>query len=205
MIEENAVLPVRIGRVKKRASTCSELQCGWHPNAGVRMARRVLATEAHMTVPLSILLVDDDTNVCRLYGMILRNHGHSVETATDGAEALEILRLRPDDFDLLITDHWMPHMDGVGLVRALNSTLYVGAMMVCSGALNKDLSALYQKLGVTEAFEKPICLVDLFKALGEVRVTRKRPAPALRRVAQPAKKRKSAPRTKRRREAERAV
>jgi two-component system chemotaxis response regulator CheY len=129
-----------------------------------------------MSEPLSILLDDDDENVRRLYALILRNYGHKVETAEDGAAALEAVRLRPGAFDLIITDHQMPHLDGIGLVRDLKSTPYRGALIVYSGALSGELVELYRELGVTESLRKPVSLSNLFDALAGIPKTRVQPA-----------------------------
>lgn len=125
-----------------------------------------------MSASLSILLVDDEPNVCRLYSLILRNQGHQVATAEDGEDALEWLRLRPHDFDLMITNHQMPNVNGIALVRELRSTLHVGALIACSETLSEEIVQLYQKLGVTDTVAKPVCLSDLFSALGQIQSSR---------------------------------
>jgi CheY-like chemotaxis protein len=44
--------------------------------------------------------------------------GHSIVTAQDGAEALEILTREHGRFDLLLSDIQMPVMDGIALALA---------------------------------------------------------------------------------------
>ena len=58
-----------------------------------------------------ILLVEDDEAVRACVARALKHDGHAVETAGDGAEAL--------DPDLLLSDIQMPVMDGIAL--ALNA------------------------------------------------------------------------------------
>ncbi len=64
-----------------------------------------------------ILVADDDLGICRSLTEILEADGCSVETAGDGAEALE--HLERSAFDLVLTDVVMPNMDGYELYQAL--------------------------------------------------------------------------------------
>jgi PAS domain S-box-containing protein len=68
-------------------------------------------------VGLRILVVDDDLGICRSLSEILAGDGCEVETASDGAAALE--RLQARRFDLLLTDVVMPRMDGHELYLAV--------------------------------------------------------------------------------------
>ncbi len=65
----------------------------------------------------SILVVDDEESIQRLLGSILQMDGHHVDTASNGAEALE--RIGRARYDVVITDIKMPDMDGPSLYRRL--------------------------------------------------------------------------------------
>jgi two-component system, chemotaxis family, sensor kinase CheA len=67
-----------------------------------------------------ILVVDDQFTVRELQRSILAAAGYVVETASDGQEALDLLRRR-GDIDLVITDIEMPQVDGLELTRRLRS------------------------------------------------------------------------------------
>jgi CheY-like chemotaxis protein len=65
----------------------------------------------------TVLLVDDEPSLLRLYTRVLEDMGCTVATAPDGQEALTMAPvLRPD---LVITDLNMPRMNGLELCRAL--------------------------------------------------------------------------------------
>ena len=67
----------------------------------------------------TILVVDDDRSTRKLVSTVLRQEGHQIVEACDGAIALEILQtLR---CDLVITDFVMPKLNGLGLVEQLHS------------------------------------------------------------------------------------
>lgn len=64
-----------------------------------------------------ILVADDEPYILRSLAFALRQDGHQVATARDGAEALE--RLDGGGFDLLFLDILMPNVDGFGVVEKL--------------------------------------------------------------------------------------
>ena len=65
----------------------------------------------------SILIVDDDPRLAQLLWGVLRDDGHRVTVARNGAEALAILA--DHTFDLLLVDIRMPKLDGPGFYREL--------------------------------------------------------------------------------------
>ncbi len=67
----------------------------------------------------SILTVDDSLSVRQVLAITLRGGGFEVIQAHDGQEALEIARETP--VDLVITDLYMPRMNGIRLVEALRA------------------------------------------------------------------------------------
>jgi two-component system, OmpR family, alkaline phosphatase synthesis response regulator PhoP len=69
-----------------------------------------------------ILIVDDEKDLVQLIGYMLTKEGHQIETANDGLEALEKLKL--DDPaaplpDMVVMDVMMPRMDGHELYQKL--------------------------------------------------------------------------------------
>jgi PAS domain S-box-containing protein len=73
---------------------------------------------AGATVQSRVLLVDDNTDM-RDYVRRLLSTFYQVETAADGAAALQAARKRPPD--LVLSDIMMPQLDGFGLLDALRS------------------------------------------------------------------------------------
>ena len=64
-----------------------------------------------------ILVVDDDRSTRHLIRLQLRGAGYTVETAADGAAALDHVRRKK--FDLVLLDVWMPGMDGLEVLARL--------------------------------------------------------------------------------------
>jgi two-component system NtrC family response regulator len=66
-----------------------------------------------------ILVVDDDPGFLTALSKTLMNYGHAVTSAADATEAVEALRKRKDDFDLMITDLSMPMINGLEVLKAV--------------------------------------------------------------------------------------
>ena len=60
------------------------------------------------------LVVDDDEPIRAMLGRIVEHQGFTVETARDGAEAIE--RLSADGYSVVLLDLMMPNVDGWGVL-----------------------------------------------------------------------------------------
>ena len=58
-----------------------------------------------------ILIVEDDKELSQLFQKVLEKNGYQVKSASDGAQALEVLD--KEYIDLIISDIMMPVMDGL--------------------------------------------------------------------------------------------
>jgi PAS domain S-box-containing protein len=118
----------RVGSERRLAS--SALRAGiyveealrWLPgSAGALEPRAADAEEAAHPLRVTearILVVDDNADM-REYVQRLLGSRWQVETAADGAEALQAIRRQPPD--LVLSDVMMPRLDGYGLLRALRA------------------------------------------------------------------------------------
>jgi len=67
-----------------------------------------------------ILIVDDAVSMRGLVAITLRGAGYEVVEASDGKEALGKLAAA-SRFDMILTDLNMPHLDGIGLIKAVKA------------------------------------------------------------------------------------
>jgi two-component system, cell cycle sensor histidine kinase and response regulator CckA len=81
---------------------------------------------------VSVLVVDDEEQVCELAAATLRRAGYSVMTATSGHAAIEIAN-DTSAVDVLLTDLRMPGMNGGELARVLSMTNPQLRIVVMSG------------------------------------------------------------------------
>jgi CheY-like chemotaxis protein len=110
-----------------------------------------------------ILVIEDDKFFSELLVELLKQDGHVVSLATDGAKALQLLSTqRPD---LIITDILMPNMDGVELIMALakqDNRIPVIAMSGGRRSISPEFSLESAKLlGVKTTLTKPFTHTDL--------------------------------------------
>jgi len=68
----------------------------------------------------TILLVDDDYGVRVALRCLLTAEGHTVLEASHGTEAIDLVRLRRGNVDLVLADVVMPEMNGTELAATLD-------------------------------------------------------------------------------------
>jgi DNA-binding response OmpR family regulator len=71
-------------------------------------------------MPGRILVVDDEEPIRILIQRLLSKHGFAVETAPDGAAAID--KIAQQDFDAVVLDLMMPRVDGFTVLRQLIET-----------------------------------------------------------------------------------
>ena len=103
----------------------------------------------------SILVVDDTRSMRAMVSAVLQGAGYEVAEAGDGVEALELARQRV--YDLVVTDHNMPRMDGVTLARELRSLPHYDpvALIVLSTEASPELKQRGREAGATGWMAKP--------------------------------------------------
>lgn len=106
--------------------------------------------------PLRVLFADDMRELRDLITIVLSRDGHHVDTAPDGAAAWQKISANPDAYDLLITDHHMPMMNGLDLVGEVRRSKFGGKVMVFSSELSPTVHAAYRSLGVDQIMLKPV-------------------------------------------------
>jgi len=107
-----------------------------------------------------ILIVDDEPTMLRYLRTLLEVEGYRVETATNGAEAVQRLQQAPAP-DLVLLDVLMPVMDGLQAleqVRASHPSMKV-VMLSCVSDTRKVVQAI--RLGAQDYLTKPFQKADL--------------------------------------------
>jgi CheY-like chemotaxis protein len=71
----------------------------------------------------------------------------------------------PKPFDVIITDHRMPRMNGLELVRRLRQRSYQGKLLVLSAHLSDEDIRAYEELGVDLMMSKPFDFEEIQNAV----------------------------------------
>jgi CheY-like chemotaxis protein len=112
-----------------------------------------------------ILLVDDDENFVFGTEQMLKQLGYKVIAQTDPLLALQLFSDSPEQFDLIITDHAMPHMNGTELARELTHIRPDIPVILCTG-YDTISSGDTNDIGETAEFISELALKPLVR--GEI-------------------------------------
>ncbi|MGA2691949.1 MAG: response regulator [Opitutaceae bacterium] len=115
-----------------------------------------------------VLYVDDMRELREVARLALTRVGHRVEGASDGKDALEMIKADPTSFDIVITDHHMETMNGLELVMRLREANFPGRIAVVSSELNDDVEVEYRRLGIEKILHKPVDLSVLRALVAEL-------------------------------------
>ncbi len=100
----------------------------------------------------TILVIDDDLAILKLFGTILEDGGYSVQLSHSGGDAKKLLRQTP--IDLVVLDLNMPEPDGFDLLKELRASMPGLRIVVVSGYLDGALLKAAEWLGATAALSK---------------------------------------------------
>jgi len=112
-----------------------------------------------------ILLAEDEQAVSRSLERMLALLGYEVVSRNDGREAFELFRQDPDAFDLLLTDHMMPGMNGLELTRRVLELRPGLPVILASGYGTPEHEQAAAKAGVCAVLAKPMGLQTVAEAL----------------------------------------
>ena len=99
---------------------------------------------------------------------MLRRLGYRVEVVSNGAQALEMFGKEPAAFDLVITDHTMPHMTGTELAQELMGVRPDVPIILCSGYSEMVNRESAKELGIREFVMKPVSRNELANTIRRV-------------------------------------
>src|SRR5437868_11429557 len=114
---------------------------------------------------LRILTVEDEAAVTQILALRLSGPGAKITNACDGWMALMKIGAAAEPFDVIITDHRMPRVNGLELVRRLRVRKFAGKIIVLSAHLTKENIQAYEELQVDMMFAKPFDVGELQLAM----------------------------------------
>jgi len=120
-----------------------------------------------------VLVVDDEPQITRVLRTVLTSQGYQVRTATEGEAALSnFTEWRPE---LVITDLYMPHMDGIELCKRIRTMSNVPIIVLSvKGEERSKVEAL--DCGADDYVTKPFGIDELLARINAT-LRRSRPAP----------------------------
>jgi len=115
-----------------------------------------------------ILLLDDDIELLRTMETVLSEAGHVVWTASDGAEGEKLLASQ--EFDLVVTDIYMPGRDGLEIILDMRvRSPEIGIIGISGGGvLSSECLDLAKRAGAHHTLPKPFSVDEFLTAVGMV-------------------------------------
>lgn len=116
----------------------------------------------------NVLAVDDSASMRQMVCFTLKNAGHTVTEAADGKQALA--KAKATKFDLVVSDMYMPIMDGITLtreLRALPAYKFIPILLLTTESA-KDKKMEGKSAGATGWIVKPFSPEQLLGTIKKV-------------------------------------
>lgn len=117
----------------------------------------------------TVVLIDDDLSLGRALEKVLDKNGYVVRVFDNGRQALE--SLQKNSAELVVTDLYMEHMDGMEVVGAVKRNyphIKIIAMSGGSRVVNMDALPVAKMLGADRTLAKPVEITVLLAAISEL-------------------------------------
>lgn len=128
--------------------------------------KEMLAHTTSMTKEMHILYIEDEELILKNTKLILETIFTSVETAANGIEALKLYQNKK--FDIVITDIFMPEMNGIALVKKIKELNPRQSIIITSACEESSYLLELINLGVAHFLLKPIQMEQAVKIITEV-------------------------------------
>jgi CheY-like chemotaxis protein len=116
-----------------------------------------------MSDELAILVVDDNEDLLETFSLILKRRGFHVETAGNGAAAVD--RYKERAFDVTLMDIIMPEMNGVEAFRKIKEIDPGAVVILMTGYPEEELIQIARNEGARRVINKPIRIDKLMETL----------------------------------------
>jgi DNA-binding response OmpR family regulator len=107
-------------------------------------------------------LIEDDLDLRESLRDLLEMEGYGVEHASDGADALEKLKVRTGMPDLILLDWMMPRMDGAQFCVAKKPFPHIDAvpivLLTADGRLNEKVTQIGAAMGIAKPVDVDVLL-----------------------------------------------
>ena len=116
----------------------------------------------------TILVVDDEAGIVEGLSEGLRACGYAVLTASDGADAIQLLRSASTQPDAVLMDLGMPKMSADELVSSLRSIAPDVPLIAMTGYVDPKVHAQVLRMGMRQILQKPFDLDELLHCLEDL-------------------------------------
>lgn len=112
----------------------------------------------------TILIVDDETDICEILSFNIENAGYKTITANNGKQAIEICRNQK--IDLILMDVMMPEINGIEACKIIKTSLLYFPIIIFHSAKNEEEAQLEAfESGADDYVCKPISIKVLIEKI----------------------------------------
>jgi len=115
-----------------------------------------------------ILFVEDEKSIVEMTSLTLERLGYTVTATTSSPDMLEIFRAQPDNFDLIISDIFMPKLTGDKLAQELHQIRPDIPIIIYTGHSDRIKNEKVKEIGVQAVVMKPIEKSEFAKIIRKV-------------------------------------
>jgi len=112
----------------------------------------------------TIMIVDDELSLAEYLDVLLTEKGYQTEVFIDSEKALQEFELKPDGYDLIITDQSMPNMTGSEMAEKIMRIQPKLPIIIYSGNLSRSDDFL-NRINVRKVLQKPVAAKELLHAV----------------------------------------
>ena len=110
-----------------------------------------------------ILIIDDESSIRKMFGLILSREGYNVTEAEGGNEGL--LLIGSEEYDLVLLDIMMPGITGIECLERIKETHPELPVIMVTGVINVETTMEATEKGAFDYIIKPAKRVDLVDAV----------------------------------------
>jgi len=119
-------------------------------------------------VPRTVLLAEDEDNLCRLLTHALAQNEHDVMVASDSEKALELFTRHEHKIGAVLLDVGLPPMGGLKVIQQIKARKPSLPIILTSGYIEPALRSDIASFGVEHVIEKPYDVEHLVQLLGDL-------------------------------------
>ena len=123
-----------------------------------------------MSMPPTVMVVDDDEELARLFKKLLDVSGYNSVSFTEPVLALKHFKDDPHRYWLVIADLKMPNLNGIDLAKNIRSISSSVKILLITGFFDDDYlkGPDFIESRISEVLHKPVKLVELLKCVHEL-------------------------------------
>lgn len=133
-----------------------------------QLEKKIKAEKPVPTGTEHILFVDDEESILDMGKQQLESLGYNVTTRINSLEAFELFKIRPNAFDLVITDLTMPNMTGDELAEKMIAIRPETPVILCTGFSTRITEEKTKCMGIKAFIMKPLIRKDIAETIRQV-------------------------------------